>query len=53
MAASKETVEAVCLVIRTHCSPRQIDAIIRDLLLIRGNKSFRDTITALCERLQQ
>jgi hypothetical protein len=50
MVASVDTVEKIYEVMRRHCRPEQIEAIIRELLNTPGNKSFRDTIRRLADR---
>lgn len=44
MATSFDTVREVFKIMRRHCTDEQIEKIIDDLLVIDGNKSFRDTI---------
>jgi hypothetical protein len=50
MVASNDTVTKIYWVIRKHCTDSQIKAIIKDLIDVPGNQSFRDTIIRLQER---
>jgi hypothetical protein len=49
MAASRDTVEAV----RRHVSELQLRRIVRDLLDVPGNASFRETITRVTTTLEE
>lgn len=49
MVASPETIERIYNVIRRHVPDKQIALILRDLVDIPGNRSFRETIMKLVE----
>lgn len=49
MVASHETVEQIYMVVRKHVTGKQMELILRDLLEVPGNKSFRDTIGRLAD----
>ena len=53
MAASDRTMEEVAKVIMRHISPETTKRIIDDLLELRGNQSFRETIAKLVAELQR
>jgi hypothetical protein len=47
MVASQSTIAAIYAVLLKHVSARKMDAIIKDLEQVAGNKSFRDTVSEL------
>lgn len=47
MAASWDTVTEIHLVLKKHCTPLQVTAILQDLSLIKGNASFIETVKRL------
>jgi hypothetical protein len=50
MSASYGTVEKIYMIMRRHCTDKQVELIIDDLLQVPGNKSFRDTVVRLAAR---
>jgi len=53
MAARRDAVEAVLEVVRRHVSEQQLRRIVRDLLDVPGNASFRETIRRMASALEQ
>ena len=53
MPASRDTVEAVPEVVRRHVSEQQLRRIVRDLLDVPGNASFRETIRRMASTLEE
>jgi len=47
MAASKQTIKQMIQVMRKHVPTPKLQALARDLLLVKGNKSFEATIKLL------
>ena len=52
MAASDSTVRSIVMVIDQHVERDVLRKIVRDLLGVSGNKSFRDTIMKLSRELK-
>ena len=53
MAASDKTIEAIAQVLNRHVKPEIIERIVTDLLEVRGNQSFRETISKLAAELDK
>lgn len=51
MAASHETVDAVITVLRRHVDAVTLHKIVKDLLHVQGNPSFRETIRRIALKL--
>lgn len=51
MPASEKTITEVLIVIRRHVEDDTLRKIVKDLLDVQGNKSFRDTILKLAQGL--
>jgi hypothetical protein len=49
MVASYDTIVGIYDIMRKHCTKEQLDKIILDLMDIRGNKSFRESIDRLAD----
>jgi hypothetical protein len=47
MAASRDTVKAVLAIVSKYVEPDRVDALLTELEGVRGNVSFRTTITFL------
>jgi hypothetical protein len=52
LSASRNTVEAVLEVIQRHVTEPQLRRIVRDLLDVPGNASFRETIRRMASALE-
>jgi hypothetical protein len=53
MVASNDTVNLILNIVLRHVTPRAARRIVKDLLSVPGNKSFRDTIEKLHKELEQ
>ena len=51
MSASNSTVVEVARVLRKHLDARTIKKVVDDLLEVPGNKSFRDSVQLLADKL--
>lgn len=51
MAASNETVDAIITVLRRHVDAATLQKIVKDLLHVPGNASFRETIRRIALKL--
>jgi hypothetical protein len=52
MALSDAAVREIAEVFRKHVDQKTLQKVVDDLLDIRGDKSFRDTITTLARELK-
>ena len=52
MPLSDAALREVAKVLRKHVAPRTLDAIVAELVEIRGDKDFRDTIERLVHALR-
>ena len=52
MALSDAGAREIAKMLRKHVAPEQLDHIVNDLLEIRGDKEFRDTIEKLVRALR-
>jgi hypothetical protein len=53
MASSNDAVREIAEILRRHVDHTTLEKIINDLLEVRGNKSFRDTIERLADELRR
>lgn len=51
MAASDKTIVEILRVIRQHVDEKTMRKIVKDLMHVQGNRSFRDTIVKLATAL--
>ena len=52
MAASEAAVREIAKILRKHVDQKTLQKVVDDLLEIRGDKSFRDTIETLAHELR-
>jgi hypothetical protein len=52
MVASTKTLDALAAVVLKHMTPGKARDMMKDMLEIPGNKSFRETLVGLQERLR-
>jgi hypothetical protein len=52
MPASKNTMDEVCRILLKHLDKATLKRVVRDLLNVRGNRSFEQTIATLWDRIK-
>jgi len=52
MPASKNTMDVVCRILLKHLDQATLKRVVRDLLEVRGNASFEQTIRSLWDRVK-